>query len=85
MDLKIDPLRAERPIGTTGIYVRARDADGKMQSVDIVIIDRASLIAWLRKDGGYNPIAEGVVLILLDHEPLTAKERHENPKDALPK
>lgn len=67
LDLVCDPLRTVA-MGT-GIYVRARTAPGKYDSVDIAVLDRASLLRWLQSRGGSNPWAEHTVLILLGHEP----------------
>ena len=51
----------------TGFFVRAklRDVWG---TYDIVHLERASLIRWLRSRGGKNAWAESVVLALLGHE-----------------
>lgn len=75
MELKVDPARLGLEPAQTGFYVRAKGIDGKWQSVDIEFLDRASLIAWLRSGNQLNVIAEGVVLGLLGHDPLTAEER----------
>jgi hypothetical protein len=55
--------RAERH-GSTGIFVRARNQEGKWGSYDIAELERESLLAWLRKD---IDLAERVVLALLEH------------------
>ena len=59
-----------------GIYVRALiEVDGAgegasgWEDVDIMLLDRPSLMRWLRSRGGDNPWAEEVVARLLDHEP----------------
>ncbi len=65
LDLNIDPAR--RGMENTGIYVRAKD-EGKWQSVDIVYLDKASLLRWLRSRGGDNKWAESVVGVLLGHD-----------------
>lgn len=57
----------------TGIYVRAK-RNGEWGSYDIGELTAASLIAWLRSGGGRNPIAEAVVMALLDHDPEQAQE-----------
>lgn len=52
----------------SGILVRAFDEHGRPANVDIVELDRESLLAWLRSRGGSNPWAENCVLMLLGHE-----------------
>lgn len=69
--LLVDPTRLKRWGGAidaniTGIYVRARHED-KPVSVDIALLDQASLRHWLRSRGGDNPWAENTVALLLDH------------------
>lgn len=66
---RIDPARDEYD-SATGIYVRAMNAAGKWESVDMARLDRESLIQWMRSRGGDNKLAESLVLLLLDHEPL---------------
>jgi hypothetical protein len=51
----------------TGIFVRAKNPDGKWRSVDIALLDKVSLLVWLKSRGGDNPWAEDVVGILLNH------------------
>jgi len=55
----------------TGIFVRAKVPSGvtgyKYDSVDIVLLDKDSLLAWLRSHGGENSWAENTVGILLGH------------------
>jgi hypothetical protein len=65
--LRVDPERAAT--FKTGIYVRATDGDNWV-SVDIAVLDKPSLLAWLRSRGGDNPWAENVVGALLGHGPL---------------
>lgn len=72
--LRIDPAREDRPLWDwgpslpdTGIYVRALNSAGRMESADIARLDRESLKRWLRSRGGQNEWAEAVVLILLGH------------------
>jgi hypothetical protein len=76
LELTVDPKRAlaedER---ATGIFVRARDPNGRIRNADIVELDRASLLVWLRSRGGDNPWAEDVVGILLGHGHLHPVER----------
>lgn len=71
-DLIVDPERANlldtEEYRGTGYFVRAKDAAGKWQSVDIVTLTKDSLTAWLRSRGGDNPWAESVVLGLLGHQ-----------------
>jgi hypothetical protein len=71
-DLKVDEVRiVARRVGAlpdTGILVRARTTEGEYKSVDITILDRDSLLRWLRSRGGANQWAEEVVCILLKHE-----------------
>lgn len=50
----------------TGIYVRAM-VFGKYETVDISMLDKESLLAWLRSRGGENHFAEDCVGILLGH------------------
>ena len=67
-DLRADPEREGKPTGT-GLFVRAKQADGRWGSVDIAELDTVSLQSWLRSRGGENQWAEDVVLILLGHDP----------------
>jgi hypothetical protein len=55
----------------TGVFVRAKNSDGRWDSVDIAYLDKSSLLSWLRSRGGNNPWAENVVGILLGHASLT--------------
>jgi hypothetical protein len=64
MELTADPHRAHLP--ETGICVRAKAA-GRWQAVDIIHLDAASLLTWLRSRGGKNEWAENTVGILLSH------------------
>ena len=68
-DLHIDPQRAEMAdnFPRTGIFVRAKDQTGKHQSVDIALLNKASLLALLRSRGGQNEWAENTVGVLLGH------------------
>lgn len=55
---------------TTDIYVLARrPPTGEWDSVDIVFLDRESLMHWLRSYGGVNEFAENCVALLLGHSP----------------
>lgn len=67
MDLKIDP---ENDAAQTGLFVRAMAPDGKFGSYDIGLLDRESLITWLRSRGGENVFAENCVLVMLNHKPI---------------
>lgn len=72
-DLKpycIDPMReaiSRRTGLDTGIYVRARSPKRYWHSVDIAVLDKRSLLAWLKSRGGDNPLAEDVVGVILGH------------------
>ena len=70
-DLYIDPQRAEvaENFPHTGAFVRAKDQSGKHQSVDIALLNKASLLALLRSRGGRNEWAENMVGLLLGHGP----------------
>ncbi len=73
VELKMEsPEAIEARTGTedphTGIYVRAKDADGRWQSVDIATLDLESLRAWLRSRGGENEWAESTACMLLGHK-----------------
>jgi len=57
--------RAQAP--STGIFVRAQTPEGRMVPVDIWMLDRKSLLTWLRSRGGKNEWAEAVVTTLLGH------------------
>ena len=63
-NLQIDPTRLPDDI-LTGIYVRAVDSDGQWQSVDIAMLDKASLLTWLRSSGGENKLAENNGILFL--------------------
>jgi hypothetical protein len=68
--LRIDPIREGLPKEEqlfTSLYVRALGSDGRWHTVDIWMLDKESLLRWLRSRGGDNPYAEDVVGILLDH------------------
>jgi hypothetical protein len=72
-DLHIDPERAvmAENLGEnfprTGIFIRAKDQNGKYQSVDMALLKKASLLALLRSRGGQNEWAENTVGLLLGH------------------
>lgn len=65
MELKTDPKREN--IEGTDIYVRAETSSGEWKSVDVVQLDKQSLLTWLKSRGGNNEFAEEVVCILLGH------------------
>jgi len=66
--LRVDPMRRNHP--ETGIYTRAYLMSGEVASVDIVHLDAASLLKWLRSRGGENKWAENCFGVLLGHEQL---------------
>lgn len=66
-DYIVDEARY-RSVGLTGIYVRARDAEGAYGSFDISHLTLPSLMTWLRSRDGKNPWAESVVATLLGHD-----------------
>lgn len=77
-DLIVDQARFEQAVDMkppddeatgphiTGIFVRAR-REGRWGSYDIYVLDKESLMTWLRSRGGDNPWAESVVAMLLNH------------------
>jgi len=73
--MNVDPKRWQMVIDNpeirdgyeTGIVVRAKLPNGKIDSVDIAFLDKDSLLKWLRSRGGQNEFAEEVVLVLLGH------------------
>jgi hypothetical protein len=70
MNLIVDPDRFEEHggEGLTGIFIRAQHPKTeKWLSVDIAVLNKPSLLAWLRSRDGDNPWAEDVVGILLGH------------------
>ena len=75
--LRLDPHRADMGLkggAETGIYVRATDDKNVPCSIDIVQLDRASLIAWLRSRGGRNVWAENVIMLIFGHTPIRDTE-----------
>src|SRR5258707_927932 len=51
--------------GHTSIYVRAQvPPDNRWESVDIILLDLPSLMAWLRSRGGDNRWAENTVALI---------------------
>ncbi|MHC5779318.1 hypothetical protein [Nostoc sp.] len=69
MNLKIDPERwvNQEDWQGTRIYVRAQHPDGGWETVEITLLDKPSLLSWLKSAGGENRIAENCVGILLGH------------------
>jgi hypothetical protein len=73
--MNVDPKRWQMVIDNpairdgyeTGIVVRAKLKNGKIDAVDIAFLDKDSLLKWLRSRGGQNEFAEEVVLVLLGH------------------
>lgn len=70
MELTVDKYRWEMfdTLRPTNIFVRTMLPDGSWDSVDIIYLDKESLLDWLRSRGGDNEWAEQVVLMLLGHE-----------------
>jgi hypothetical protein len=68
--LTIDPKRwaDEKLRAATGIYVRVKTPDG-WDAVDICVLDKRSLLSWLRSRGGSNLWCENTVLLLLGYVP----------------
>lgn len=69
MELKVDGSRwkEKEAFYKTGIFVRAFTPENKWDAVDIVLLEKKSLLEWLRSRGGDNPYAEDVVGIVLGH------------------
>jgi hypothetical protein len=57
----------EQMHGATGIFLRAIGQDGRWGPYDMAELDAESLTAWLKRDGGDNPLAENCVRVLLGH------------------
>jgi hypothetical protein len=51
----------------TGGFVRAVTPGGKWVTADIALLDKDSLLAWLKSRGGDNPWAENIAGVLLGH------------------
>lgn len=67
-ELRIDPKRIKsNEFGETGIMVRAKLLDGSYGAVDIVNLEKESLLEWLRSNVEENKLAENVVGILFGH------------------
>lgn len=72
MTYYIDPQRQHELTVDTGIYVRAKAADGSWTSADIAHLTRDSLVDWLASrdaEGLGTGWRDRVVLILLGHTP----------------
>ena len=65
-ELRVDPQREDDLEGCTGIFVRAIGTNGRWGSYDIAQLDRASLLAWIRR--GNMAFLERLVASLLGHE-----------------
>lgn len=73
MNLKTAPNRENDDMhGLTGIFVRAIGKDGKWGTFDMAELDSDSLTAWLKRDGGSNPLAENCVRIMLGHPQISS-------------
>lgn len=58
----------EHEASPTGIYIRAKHpTTNKWMSVDIYVLQKDSLLTWLKSRGGDNKWAEDTVGILLGH------------------
>jgi hypothetical protein len=68
-ELVVDPRRANQ-YGDTGIYVRARTAEGAWGSHDIAMLDLPSLLAWVR----WVRRGDRLVAMLLGHDPKAVHE-----------
>lgn len=68
MDLKVDPARMQEWDGVSGIQVRGT-LNGQAGTVDVAVLDKASLRLWLRSRGGNNPFAEDAMAMALGHGP----------------
>jgi hypothetical protein len=72
VELRVDREREARAaagkLPKTNVYVAARRWDGEFVKADIIELDKASLLHWLRSRGGENVFAENLVLLLLGHE-----------------
>lgn len=70
LELKMAPDRAGLHHEDTGIYVRAKNKEGRWDNADIAELDKESLLKWLasRDDNGPNTKwRDDVILILLGH------------------
>lgn len=53
--------------GDTGVFVRGQYPDLNWGNQDMVMLDKPSLLEFLRSRGGENEFAEDIVGILLGH------------------
>lgn len=68
MRLRVDEIRwMNQEKYETGIYVRALIPGDIFYTVDIGVLDKESLLEYLRMRGGSNPIAENIIGLLLGH------------------
>lgn len=68
MKLKVDAIRwMNQEKYETGIYVRALIPGDIIYTVDVGVLNKESLLEYLRMNGGSNPIAENIIGILLGH------------------
>ncbi len=78
MNLKVCPKRlAEKdPYNKTGVYIRAQTSGGAWISADIILLDKPSLLTWLRSRGGRNDWAENTVAMILGHGHFEEEDPH---------
>jgi len=79
VNLLADGERIEVGFPEAGIPIKAELPDGSIKSVDLAHLQPASLLAWLRSRGGFNPTAEATVLALMGHDSALA---HQGPPGA---
>jgi hypothetical protein len=77
--LRYDPTRGDVNEHRTGFYVRALDPEGHPVSIDIALLDRESLLTWLRSmrsRNGLNPWAgmETIILHVLGYPPVVGAD-----------
>ncbi len=69
--LNVDPERLKSQdagdLAHSGVFVRARFGQS-YDAYEIEVLDKESLLAWLKSRGGDNPWAENTVCILLGHK-----------------
>jgi hypothetical protein len=66
-DLAVAMRANGEEVPESGILIRAIAPTGDGVRADISLLDKSSLLAWLRSGGGDNRLAEDVVGILLGH------------------
>jgi len=71
-ELKVDESRLNDRLRfqACDIVIMAMYPDGKIAQADVAVLDKASLLKWLRSRGGENKLAENVVGVVLGHGPL---------------